>query len=768
MSLNSKEKKIARVTKWLWWIFIIGFLFTLLFVLSIRANLFNLYGGFPSYRNLENPRNELSSLLYSVDGVLLGSYYRKNRSQIEFKDLSDELVNTLIYTEDFRFYNHSGISFPDLMRVGIKTILLGQRGAGGGSTITQQLAKNLFKTRTDLNNGLLNDVPAIGIIIIKIKEMIVAIELEKNFTKKELLAMFLNTIEFGGNSYGIKVATQTFFNKDPHEINYQEAACLVAMVNKPTRFNPHRNPELALEKRNQILNKISQYNVLTEHETDSIIRLPIELNYNLDSHNEGLATYFRSYIRDFLMDWCNENGYDLWEDGLRIFTTIDSRLQAIAEKAVEDHMKKLQEQFYEQWEDKNPWVDDEGNELKNYIDMAIKRTDRYRSLVERYGNDSDSIDIILNKPIEMTVFSWDGEIDTVMSPVDSLKYFKKFLHSGFMAMDPYTGQIRTWVGGINHKYFKYDHVKQGTRQPGSTFKPIVYTAAIANGYSPCYEVVDAPVTFNLPGQNPPTWTPPNASGRYTGERMTIREAMAKSVNSITAYVMKSIGAQNVVNYGYRLGLETQLDPVPSLCLGTSDVSLFDMLGAYSTFVNEGVHIRPYFITRIEDKTGKVLHEFIPVEHEAINEETAYIMIHMLKGSTEVAGGTAQGLSMDIREDNEIGAKTGTTNNASDGWFIGVTEPLVAGAWVGGDDRSIHFKSWYHGQGARTAMPIWEAFMKEVYANEELGIKKMPFKQPKRKLSIEIDCDKYNVMDQEELDSLGIEVNPIDINEDDIM
>jgi len=761
-----KKFNYNRLIRWIWGLFLFVIVFGTLFVFSIRINLFNLYGGFPSYRSLENPKSELSSLLFSADNVLLGSYYRKNRSQIEYKDLSPALVNTLIYTEDYRFNDHSGISFQDLMRVGIKTILLGQKDAGGGSTITQQLAKNLFKTRTDLNDGKLNNVPVLGMIIIKIKEMIMAVELERNFTKKEILAMFLNTIEFGGNSYGIKVATQTFFNKEPSDINIAEAASLVAMVNKPTRFNPVRNPEVALEKRNQILNKITRYDIITEDEADSIVQTPIVLNYNVDSHNEGLATYFRSYIRDFLMDWCDENGYDLWEDGLRIFTTIDSRMQAYAEAVVENHMKQLQELFYEQWGQRNPWVDDNGREIRNYVDLVIKRTSRYKTLVEKYGEDSDSIDIVLNTPYEMTVFSWEGEIDTVLSPIDSLKYYKKFLRCGFMAMEPHSGHIKAWVGGINHKYFKYDHVKQGTRQPGSTFKPIVYTAALANGYSPCYEVVDAPVTFDLPGQDPPTWTPPNATGKYTGDRMTIREAMARSVNSITGYVMKSIGAQNVANYGKRLGIQSPLDPVPSLCLGTSDVSLYELLGAYSTFVNEGIYTQPYFVTRIEDKTGKVLQEFPPRTREAINVETAYLMVHMLKGATEVRGGTAQGLSMDIRENNEIGGKTGTTNNASDGWFVGITENMVAGAWVGGDDRSIHFSSWYNGQGARTAMPIWENFMREIYNDEDLGIEKSRFKQPKRKLSIEIDCDKFD-LNFGEVDSLEVEITPIDVSEDDI-
>jgi penicillin-binding protein 1A len=389
MSSNDKKSKhIKRLTRWIWGLFLFGIIFGILFIISIRINL--------------------------ADNVLLGSYYRKNRSQIEYKDLSPELVNTLVFTEDYRFYNHSGISFPDLVRVAIKTIILQQADAGGGSTITQQLAKNLFKTRTDLNDGKLNNVPLLGMLIIKIKEMIMAVELEKNFTKKEILAMFLNTIEFGGNSYGIKVATQTFFNKTPAEINYQEAACLVAMVNKPTRFNPVRNPEVALEKRNQILRKITNYDILTPAEADSITLLPIELNYKVDSHNEGLATYFRSYIRDYLMNWCDDNEYDLWEDGLRIYTTIDSRVQQYAETAVEEHMKYLQEMFLEQWGNRNPWVDDNGRELRDYVNNAIKRTSRYRELVDKYGENSDSVRIILNTPYKMKVFSWDGEIDTVL------------------------------------------------------------------------------------------------------------------------------------------------------------------------------------------------------------------------------------------------------------------------------------------------------------------------------------------------------------------
>ncbi len=764
---KNKPDKIRNIVRWLWVLYFVGLIVFISFVYSIRVNFLGLYGGFPSYKSLENPKNELSSLLISSDNVLLGSYYRKNRSQVSFEELSPELVNTLIWTEDARFYSHSGISLRDLLRVFIKTIILREADSGGGSTITQQLAKNLFRTRTDLNVGRLNDIPVIGMVIIKIKEMILAVDLERNFTKNEILAMFLNTIEFGSNTYGIKVAANTFFNKDPIALDYPESAVMVAMVNKPTKYNPQRNPKDALEKRNQILEKITRYNIITAQTSDSLCATPIKLDYRMDTHLEGLATYFRSYIRDFLMSWCNDNGYDLFEDGLKIYTTIDSRMQAYAEQCLNVNMDTLQQEFNQQWGKDNPWVDDNGHEIKDYINMVEKRTDHYKELVDKYGANSDSVDIIMNTPVPMTIFSWSGDIDTVMSPIDSIRYFKRFLQAGFMAMDPRNGQIKAWVGGINYKYFKYDHVKQFARQPGSTFKPIVYTAAIASGYSPCYEVVDAPVTFSMPGQDPPTWTPPNDDGHYTGKKMTLREAMAKSVNSITAYILKMIGAKNVVEYGKRLGIESKLDPVPSLCLGTSDVSLYEMCGAYSTFVNEGIYIKPYFITRIEDKNGKIIQEFPPRTREAINEETAYVMIHMLRGSVEIPGATAYHIPDDLKENNEIGAKTGTTNNASDGWFIGVTHNLVAGAWVGGDDRSIHFKSWVVGQGARTAMPIWISFMKDIYNDPTLGFEKGPFKQPKKKLSIEIDCNKYKNETPGTIDSLDTNVKPIDVNEKDI-
>jgi len=746
--ITSKIKPgfLSGLVKFLWIGFITGILVFILFVYSVSVNLFNLYGALPSYAMLENPENEnnLASELYASDGYLLGKYWRENRSQVDYDHLSPNLINALIATEDIRFDEHSGLDLRGLARVLVKSLLLGQ-DAGGGSTLSQQLAKNLFKTRSQESEGTLSNVPLLGMLIIKTKEWIVAVQLEKNYTKKEILSMYLNTSEFGSNAYGIKVAAETFFNKAPDSLDVQEAAVLVGLLKAPTRYSPVYNEENSLRRRNTVLAQMSKYDYLPETYKDSIQSLPLELEYNVESHNQGLATYFRTVVQNWLLDWTKENGYDLFADGLKIYTTLDSRMQEYAESAVKDHMKTLQAKFFNHWEGEgNPWIDEKGKEMPNFIEEQAKRTSRYRALVQRFGKNSDSVDIIMNRPYKMKVFSWNGEIDTLLSPIDSIKYYKHFLHAGFMAMDPQSGNIKAWVGGINHKYFKYDHVMQGKRQPGSTFKPIVYTAAIDNFYSPCYPVVDAPVTFHMPGQDPPTWTPNNADGKYSGETLTIRQAMARSVNSATAFVMKKIGPETVVNYARKLGISSHLEAVPSLCLGSGgEVSIYEMLGAYSTFVNLGTYIKPRFITRIEDRYGNILFQFPPFNRQVLSEQTAFLMLHMLMGATQEQGGTAMGLSHSLRDENEIGAKTGTTQNYSDGWFMGVTKNLVAGAWVGGDDRSIHFRTLALGQGARTAMPIWEEFFLKVYEDEELGIEKGPFQRPDGSLSLEIDCEKYN-------------------------
>jgi len=737
---------VSKTIKYLWIAFIAGFFGFILFVWMISINFLGLFGSLPDFKALENPDSEIASGLYSADGVLLGTYYRENRSPIKYEDLSPNLVNALISTEDVRFESHSGIDMTAMIRVFVKSILLGQ-DAGGGSTLSQQTAKNLFKTRGDDSQGILSSVPGLRMLIIKTKEWIVATQLEKAYTKNEILTLYLNTSEFGSNAYGIKTAAETFFNKKPSELAVQEAAVLVGLFKAPTYYSPVYNPDNSLRRRNTVLYQMVKNDHLTQEEFDSLAALPIELDYSVANQNKGLATYFREIVKADLLQWTKENlksdgsAYDLYGDGLKIYTTVDSRMQRYAEESVDEHMRALQKAFYKEMGDRDPWVDGDNRVIPNFIEDAVKRTEAYRLLKIRFGNDTDSINLKLNERKKMNVFSWErGEIDTLMSTMDSLRYYKKYLQTGFMSMDPHTGKIKAWVGGLDHKYFKFDHVKRGKRQPGSTFKPFVYAAAIENGYSPCYSVIDQPVEVYIPGQ--PAWSPSNADGKFTYEKMTIRKAMAQSVNSITAYMMKKLSPKIIVETARRLGVTSDLEEVPALALGVNDVSVFEMVGAFGTFVNKGEHTTPFYIDRIEDKNGNVIQQFTAKKRPAMSEEHAYLMTYMLRGGFEEGGGTSQGVPYALREGNELGGKTGTTQNASDGWYMGISKDLVSGTWVGGDDRAIHFRSWTAGQGGRTARPIWVKFMEKVYADASLGYIKGPFPRPERPLSIEINCDVY--------------------------
>ena len=764
---TKSNKLMPKIIRSIWIAFFAFLILMLLGVVAVRINLFNLFGDLPSYRSMENPEaeNDLSSVLLSADGVELGKYFVTNRNQVTYKDLSPHLVNALLSTEDIRFHEHSGIDPKGLLRAVIGKLTLSFRG--GGSTITMQLAENIFRTMTD-NHGHLYKVDLVRPYIIKIKEWIISIQLEKFFTKEEIMAMYFNTVFFGSNSYGINTAAMTFFSTTPDSLNIQQSAMLVGMLNAPTRFNPIRNPENATNKRTEVLYNMLKYDFISREVYDSLKVLPLGVEFTAQDHIAGPAPYFRQVIKPQLLYWARENGYDLEESGLRIYTTIDSRLQAYAEQALASHMDSLQQLFNAHWNGKNPWRDENGNEIKDFLKTNIRKTEHYRKLVAKYGKGADSINIVLNTPYKMKVFSYDGEIDTLMSPMDSLKYYKNFLQAGFMSMDPKNGHIKAWVGGIDFKHFKYDHVKQGRRQPGSTFKPFVYTAAIDQGYTPCYEVKDVAVTFNVPGQQPPTYTPKNFNGKFTGEKYTLRRGMAASKNSITAYVMKEMTTpETVVKYAKELGVENPLEAVPALCLGTSDVSIFELTGAYSSFVNRGVYTRPYFITRIEDKYGNVIQEFPPKTREVLSEETAYIMVYMLMGGVEEEGGTSRGLSMAVKLDNELGGKTGTTQNYSDGWYIGLTKDLVSGVWVGGDERSIHFRTSELGQGARMARPIWDYYMQKVYADSLLGIEKGPFPKPIRKLSVEIDCAKYQNPELAEMDSVDLDLKIDKLDQDKI-
>lgn len=695
----------------------------------------------PSLETLENPKKDQASIVYTSDGVELGKYFRENRNPVEYATISPNLINALQATEDYRFNEHSGIDFQGLFRVFVKSVVFQQRNSGGGSTISQQLAKNLFNTRNKDFKGNI-DVKLLNIIFVKTKEWITAVRLERSYTKQEIITMYLNTVDFGSNAFGIKTASATFFDTTPDSLTVPQAAVLVGLLKAPTLYSPVINPKNALFRRNVVIDQMAKYNYLTEEQATTIKEKPIELTYEVENHNTGSATYFRSVITEYLMRWSKERGLDLYTDGLRIYTTIDSRMQKYAEAAVERHMRDEQRVFNSQWKTMTPWRDEKLKEIPRFIENSIKRTWRYIELKQVYDTDTLAIWKVLNTKYKMKIFTWKGEKDTLFSPLDSLGYYKRFLHAGLLSVEPQTGHVKAWVGGINHKYFKYDHVKQGTRQPGSTFKPIVYATAIDHGYSPCYEVIDAPVTFETQDENK-TWSPNNSDNVFSNKTFTLRKAMANSINSVTARMIKEVTPQHVVDMARKLGIESPLDAVPSLCLGVNDVSIFEMVGAYSTFVNQGVWIEPTFITRIEDKNGNTIEAIIPKTREALNAESAYLMVHMLKGATEERGGTALGLNQYnlLGTGAEIGAKTGTTQNYSDGWFIGIVTKLTTGVWVGGEDRCIHLRGYQYAQGARTAMPIWAYFMQAIFEDPELNFKKERFPRPSR-LSIEIDCEKY--------------------------
>lgn len=740
-SAPTKSSKVySKVVSALWLFFVGGLAVFILYLYAVSINFLNLFGELPNTRALENPKSELASVIVSADNVQLGSYFRENRTPVEYEDLPDNLVNALIATEDIRFEEHSGID-PEAMARVAASLAMGQ-SKGGGSTLTQQVAKNLFRTRGDeLNGGLLNDVPGLRTLIHKTKEWLMAVKLEQSYTKREILVMYLNIFEFGSNAFGIESASKTFFNKKPKDLEVQESAVLVGLFKNPTYYSPRFNPENSKHRRNVVLSQMVKYGFLEQAKYDALKTEDIKLDYRVENQNIGLAPYFRTEASKFLRQWCRENGYDLYGDGLRIYTTIDSRMQKYAEQAVAEHMKDRQSAFYAHWKGRNPWVDESNQEIKGFPQQAIRRTSRYRDLKKQFEGNEDSINYYLNKKIPMTIFTWDGEKEVMMSPMDSLKHYKHFLQTGFMAMEPQTGYIKAWVGGINYKHFKYDHVKQGSRQPGSTFKPFLYTAAIENGYYPCYEVIDTQVC--IPLADGTMWCPNNADNKFSGEKYTLRKALAESVNSISAFLINKLGPETLVQTAKKMGISTPLDPTPSLALGSSDVSLYDMVGAYGTFVNGGTWTEPTYITRIEDKHGNLIYEHLPKTVDALSEETAYMMVHMLKAAAEPGGTAYYGLRYRNGLKNEIGAKTGTTQNYSDAWFMGITPNLVAGTWVGGEDRSIHFRTMKEGQGGRLAMPIYGAFMQKVYSDKSLDVSKEPFPKPSTPLSVELDCEKYN-------------------------
>ena len=757
-----------KAVRWFWIILCAPVALILLLLLLTRLGTF---GKLPTFEELENPKSNLATEIYSDDGEMIGSFFIQNRSYVDYNELSPALVAALISTEDMRFYSHSGIDFISLARVAVKTLALGNRRQGGGSTITQQLAKNLYPRDTAVYNNPISK--GSKLVISKLKEWITAVMLEYNYTKEEIITMYLNTVPYGSNAYGIKSAARTFFNKLPSELNVQEAAMLVGVVNAPTRYSPRSNPDRALARRNTVISRMREKGYLTRAQRDSIQALPIELDFRPISHNAGTGTYFREMLRmgmtsgkpsresfgpgaagdwDYrqaveqwesnpLYGWCDKNvkangqPYDLYRDGLKIYTTVNATMQRYAEQAVWEQMGETVQPMMDRVTKARGSVfsDISKDEREAIMRRAKKNSDRYRQM-KRAGATDAEIDKAFATPVPMRVFSYKGDRDTVMSPDDSLMYYKKFLRASFMAVDPSNGYVKAYVGGTSYRYFKYDMAKQGRRQVGSTIKPFVYTFAIEQlDLTPCTQVPNLPVTIET--DNEP-WSPREASKVvYDGEWKPLRWGLANSRNNYSAWIMKQARQpQAVADFIHKFGIRSYIDPVYALCLGTSDFSLFELVGAYGTFANRGVHVDPIFVTRIEDRHGNVLANFTSPSQDAISEQSAYTMLGMLK--RVVNAGTAGRIrALGLKAD--MGGKTGTSQKNSDAWFVGVTPKLVAGAWVGGEDRSIHLSS--GGEGSRIALPIFANFMKKVYGDSKLGItEKDQFPIPVNAVSY--DCD----------------------------
>ena len=757
-----------KAVRWFWIILCAPVALILLLLLLTRLGAF---GKLPTFEELENPKSNLATEIYSDDGEMIGSFFIQNRSYVDYNELSPALVAALISTEDMRFYSHSGIDFISLARVAVKTLALGNRRQGGGSTITQQLAKNLYPRDTAVYNNPISK--GSKLVISKLKEWITAVMLEYNYTKEEIITMYLNTVPYGSNAYGIKSAARTFFNKLPSELNVQEAAMLVGVVNAPTRYSPRSNPDRALARRNTVISRMREKGYLTRAQRDSIQALPIELDFRPISHNAGTGTYFREMLRmvmtsgkpsresfgpgaagdwDYrqaveqwesnpLYGWCDKNvkangqPYDLYRDGLKIYTTVNATMQRYAEQAVWEQMGETVQPMMDRVTKARGSVfsDISKDEREAIMRRAKKNSDRYRQM-KRAGATHAEIDKAFATPVPMRVFSYKGDRDTVMSPDDSLMYYKKFLRASFMAVDPSNGYVKAYVGGTSYRYFKYDMAKQGRRQVGSTIKPFVYTFAIEQlDLTPCTQVPNLPVTIET--DNEP-WSPREASKVvYDGEWKPLRWGLANSRNNYSAWIMKQARQpQAVADFIHKFGIRSYIDPVYALCLGTSDFSLFELVGAYGTFANRGVHVDPIFVTRIEDRHGNVLANFTSPSQDAISEQSAYTMLGMLK--RVVNAGTAGRIrALGLKAD--MGGKTGTSQKNSDAWFVGVTPKLVAGAWVGGEDRSIHLSS--GGEGSRIALPIFANFMKKVYGDSKLGItEKDQFPIPVNAVSY--DCD----------------------------
>lgn len=757
---KTKKEPYKIYIKWIWRLFFMGIVG--LFLLFGGAAL-EWYGPMPDLQQLENPRTNLATQIISSDGEILGKYYLDdNRTPITYEELPQNMVQALIATEDERFYEHAGIDWRGTLRA---FTYLGKRG--GASTITQQLARQIFVGVRSRNK--------IKALLQKAQEWVIAVQLEQRYTKNEILSLYLNKYDFGYQADGVRSAAKIFFNKTPQTLSIEESATLVGMLKNSSLYNPIRRPERVKERRNIVFQQMVRNELITQKEKDSLSQLPITIRYTPESHREGLATYFRAYLKEFMDDWIAENPkpdgskHSLYRDGLRIFTTIDSRMQAMGEAAVDAHMKNLQQEFFRQNTKRAnptaPFLDLREGEIDTLMERTANRTERWRKM-KLAGIQESAILASFYEKVPMRIFSWKGERDTVMTPMDSIRYYKHFLRASLMSMEPQSGHVKTWVGGFNYKHFQYDQVKQGRRQIGSTFKPFLYATAIDQlKLSPCDSLPDALYCIEpMKHGNMDAWCPKNSGDKY-GRTRTLKNALANSVNTISARIMDLVGPRPVINLARKMGITSNLPAVPSIALGTPDISLFEMVGAYSTFANQGIYVKPVVITRVEDKNGRALYEVVPETQDVLSQEAAYVTVNLLQGVTKAGSGVRlrhAGLEKTsyVYEkvitgypyvfENPIAGKTGTTQNQSDGWFMGMVPNLATGVWVGGEDRAIHFKDIAFGQGATMALPIWAVYMKSLYENADLGISVEDFTAPEV-LTIPIEC--------EELDEEGAVVKP---------
>lgn len=733
---NNYKKYIKR-----FWFLVLGGFGTVLLLFLLAS--WGVFGTLPTFEELENPEKNLATEIISSDGVTIGKYAYENRTPVKYKDLPESLVKALVATEDERFYSHSGIDFRGTARAILKP------GSGGASTITQQLAKMLFTGRASRNIFMR--------VIQKMKEWAVAVKLERQYTKEEIIAMYLNKYDFLNQAVGIRSASRIYFGKEPKDLSMEESAVLVGMLKNSSLYNPRRRKALVTKRRNVVLKQMNRNEFITVAVKDSLQKLPLELNYKPESHNDGLATYFREYLRDFLKKWVKENPkpngekYNINRDGLKIYVTLDSRMQQYAEEAVSEHLANLQQYFYkEQRKNKTaPFYDLEPEQIEAILLRAKKNSDRYRNMRRAKKYSQTQIDSAFNAKTKMKIFSWKGEIDTIMTPNDSIRHYKFFLHSGLLSIEPQTGHIKAWVGGINHKHFKYDHVKQGRRQVGSTFKPFVYATAINQlRLSPCETFPISPYTIPKGKYGiPEAWTPDD-SGKIYGGELSLKEALARSINTMSARLIDMVNPQNVVRMAKSAGIESRVPEVPAIALGAVELTLMEMTSAYATFANKGLRVEPNMISRIEDKNGTVLAQFTPKTKEVMSEESAYVILDLLKGVTMFGSGVRLRTKDHYYKDiitgfpyeftNPIAGKTGTTQNHTDGWFMGVVPNLATGVWTGGEDNAIHFEDLAEGQGATMSLPTWAIYMRKVYADKSLNISVEDFEKPEF-VGINVNC-----------------------------